>query len=150
MRLLFQTVFLCVAFVPFALGALSLIQGASRLVPPDLVTAQLDGQIRFWGIRSMLPFLLALWIARNLDRAYGVLAIVLGATAAGGIARAMSAYLYGSADPALVATISFEVALSLSMALYGARVRLRLWSASWATACPFMGFLPLPISPFSG
>ncbi|MEO1000422.1 MAG: hypothetical protein AAFW69_07445, partial [Pseudomonadota bacterium] len=65
MRRTFQITLLLVAFLPFLLGALSLIGGAARLVPADLVTPELDGQVRFWGVRSMLPFLLTLWIVAN-------------------------------------------------------------------------------------
>ena len=118
MRRTFQTTLLCVAFIPFLLGAMSLAQGAERLVPAELVTTELDGQVRFWGIRSMLPFLLALWIVTHLDQAFGVLVIVLGATVAGGLARVWSALTYGAPEPFLIGIIVFELATILFLPWY--------------------------------
>jgi len=118
MRRAFQITLLTAAFIPFLLGAMSLIQGAKRLVPAELISAELDGQVRFWGVRSMLPFVLAVWIVCNIGRSYAVLVIVLGATAAGGLARAVGAFKYGGTEPALVGIIAFEVAVLLFIPWY--------------------------------
>ncbi len=118
MRRTFQITLVCVAFVPFLLGAMSLFYGAERLIPAALVTTDLDGQVRFWGIRSMLPFFLTLWIVSNLDKAHTVLVIVVGTTVAGGLARLFSTYKYGTADPALMGIIVFEVAVLLFIPWY--------------------------------
>lgn len=118
MRRFFQATLVGVAFVPFALGALSLVDGAARLVPEDVITTELDGQIRFWGIRSMLPFFLTVWIVANLERAYAVLVIVLATTAAGGLARVIAAMKYGAAEPALLGIIVFEVGALLFIPWY--------------------------------
>ena len=118
MRRTFQTTLLCVAFIPFLLGALSLVQGAERLVPAELVTTQLDGQVRFWGIRSMLPFLLAIWIVTHLEEACGVLMIVLGATVFGGLARVWAAVIYDAPEPFLTGIIVFELSTILLLPWY--------------------------------
>ena len=118
MRRAFQITLLFVAFIPFIMGAMSLIQGAERLVPADLVTTELDGQVRFWGIRSMLPFFLAIWIVMNMERAFTILVIVLGATAAGGLARVAAALKYGAPEPALMGIIAFELATLLFIPWY--------------------------------
>ncbi|MEM6744819.1 MAG: DUF4345 domain-containing protein [Pseudomonadota bacterium] len=118
MRRTFQITLLCAAFIPFLLGAMSLVQGAERLVPADLVDARLDGQVRFWGIRSMLPFGLALWIVTHLDEAFWVLAMVVGATAAGGLARVWAALVHGAPEPFLIGIIAFEVATLLFLPWY--------------------------------
>ena len=123
MRRAFQITLLSVAFIPFILGAMSLIQGAGRLVPPEFITAELDGQVRFWGVRSMLPFLLTIWIVANLENAFAVLVIVLGATAAGGLARMVAALTYGPPEPALAGIILFEIAVLLFIPWYRHVVR---------------------------
>lgn len=123
MRRTFQITLLCVAFIPCLLGALSLIYGAARLIPTELITTELDGQIRFWGIRSMLPFFLALWIVTNLDKAYAVLVIVTGATVAGGLARLIAAYKYGTPDPTLMGIIAFELAVLFFIPWYRSVVK---------------------------
>lgn len=118
MRRAFQITLLCVALVPFLLGALSLVQGAERLVPAELITTQLDGQIRFWGVRSMLPFALALWIVTHLDEAFAVLVIVVGATVIGGLARIWAALNYGAPEPFLIGIIAFELFTILFLPWY--------------------------------
>ena len=118
MRRTFQITLLVVAFIPFLLGAMSLIQGAARLVPAELITPELDGQVRFWGIRSMLPFILTVWIVTNLDKAFAVLVIVIATTAAGGLARLVGAYTFGAPDPALIGIIIFEGAVLLFIPWY--------------------------------
>ncbi|MEM7268743.1 MAG: DUF4345 family protein [Pseudomonadota bacterium] len=118
MRLGFQTSLLLAAFVPLMLGVLTLFEGAARFLPVDLISAQLDGQMRFWAIRSMLPFFLAIWIVRNLDRAGAVLAIVIWATVAGGLARILSVIQYGLSDPAMMGVIAFEIGAVLFLPWY--------------------------------
>lgn len=130
MRRTFQIALLVVASIPFALGALALIEGASRLVPGDLVTTELDGQVRFWGIRSMLPFFLTIWIVANLDRAFAVLVIVLAATAAGGMARVIAAIQYGAPEPAMLGVIVFEIGVLVFIPWYYAVVQRAKGSAS--------------------
>ena len=88
MRRAFQVTLLFVASLPFLLGSVTLVLGAERFVPLELVTPALDGQLRFYAVFSMLPLLLALWIVRNLDAAAPILLIVLGATALGPSSRA--------------------------------------------------------------
>ena len=125
MRRTFQITVLFIAFIPCVLGALSLVHGAARLVPEDLITTELDGQVRFWGIRSMLPFFLSIWIVANLEKAFAVLVIVLGATAAGGVARIVSALIYGAPEPALIGIIVFELAVLLFIPWYQRIVQTR-------------------------
>lgn len=132
MRRAFQITLLLVAFIPFLLGAMSLLQGAARLVPENLITTELDGQIRFWGIRSMLPFLLAIWIVAHLERAYTVLVIILLASAAGGVARAFSAMMYGAPQPIMVGVIAFEIAVLLFIPWYRMVVQRRAESPASA------------------
>ena len=121
----FQFTLLLAAFLPFLLGAMSLLQGAARLVPEEVVTASLDGQVRFWGVRSMLPFFLTIWIVRNVERAEAVLVIVLAATALGGIARLLSVTQYGAPAPAIWAVIAFEVGSLLFIPWYRGVMRQR-------------------------
>lgn len=123
MRQAFQVSLLLVAFVPFVLGAMTLFEGAARIMPLDEMTATLDGQIRFWGIRSMLPFLLTIWTVRNLESAETVLIILLAATAAGGLARTYSVVEYGAPDPALIGVIVFEIGVLLFIPWYRLIVR---------------------------
>jgi len=118
MRRVFQITLLVVAFVPFALGAMTLFEGAVRFVTEDVVTAKLDSQIRFSAVRSMLPFFLTIWIVRNLDHAGSVLVVILGATAAGGLARIVSATQYGLPEPAMAGVIVFEIAVLLFIPWY--------------------------------
>ncbi|MEP5729368.1 MAG: hypothetical protein ABJL67_08320 [Sulfitobacter sp.] len=73
---------------------------------------------RFWGSRSMLPFILAIWIVMNMERAFAVLVIVLGATAAGGLARVAAAFKFGAPEPALMGIIVFEIATLLFIPWY--------------------------------
>ena len=81
MRRTFQITLIVVALAPFALSSLTLFLGAARFLPEEVVTAQLDSQLRFYSIYSMLPLISAIWIVRNLESAGPVLAIVMGATA---------------------------------------------------------------------
>ena len=118
MKRAFQTTLVLVAFIPCVLGAMSLIYGAERLMPSELINANLDGQVRFWGIRSMLPFFLTLWIVTNLDKACSVLVIVIAATATGALARLVASYQYGAPDPALLGIIAFELAVLLFIPWY--------------------------------
>lgn len=123
MRRVFQIALLLAAFVPFALGLITLVEGAVRFVPRDGVTAALDGQIRFWGIRSMVPFFLTIWIVRNLESAQTVLVIILVATAAGGLARGVSAIQYGGLEPAMAGVIVFEIGVLLFIPWYRMVIR---------------------------
>lgn len=125
MRKLFQTLLLLAAFVPFVLGGMTLLSGAGRFFPPELVTGQLDGQVRFWGVRSMLPFVLAVWIVLNFERAGTVLSIVVIATAIGGIARLGAVPQFGWPDPALMGVIVFEIAALAFLPWYWALPRHR-------------------------
>lgn len=123
MRFAFQTMLLLVAFLPFLLGAITLFEGALRFVSEDMITAELDNQIRFSAIRSMLPFFLTVWIVRNLEEARAVLAIVLWATAAGGLARVYSAAQYGLPGPTTAGVIALEIGVLLFIPWYRAVVR---------------------------
>lgn len=123
MRLTFQITLLFVAFLPFVLGFLTFIHGAVRFVPADMVTAGLDGQMRFSAVRSMLPFFLTIWIVRNLEAAQSVLAIVLAATALGGVARIISAIEYGMPGTATIGVIAFEIGVLMFLPWYRAVLR---------------------------
>ncbi len=123
MRRSFQIALLVVAFIPFALGALSLIGGAARLLPEDLVTARLDSQMRFYAVYSMLPLFITIWIVRNLDIAGSVLMIILGATALAGMARLYSATHYGMPEPAMMGAIILEIGVLLFVPWYWLGVR---------------------------
>ena len=123
MRRAFQIALLLVAFLPFAIGVVTLFQGAVRLVPPELVTGALDGQVRFWGLRSMLPFLLTVWIVRNLERAGAVLFIILATTAAGGLARIVSAMQYGGLELPVMGAIALEIGVLAFIPWYRAVLR---------------------------
>ncbi len=109
MRRTFQILLLAVAFIPFVLGGMTLVVGAARFVPTENVTAELDNQMRFSAVRSMLPFVLTVWIVLNLDRAGSVLSIVLWATAAGGAARILSVLQYGAPSTATIGVIVLEI-----------------------------------------
>jgi len=111
MRRSFQVALLLAAFLPFLLGTMTVFQGAARFVPIETITAAFDGQVRFWGIRSMLPFFLAIWIVRNLDTSGQVLLIVVAATVAGGIARGISVLQYAMPEPMVLGIIAFEVSV---------------------------------------
>jgi len=113
MRRTFQISLLLVAFLPFALGVKNFLGGAQAFVPLELVTPQLDNQLRFSAVWSMLPFFLTLWIVRNLERAGVVLAIVLGATALAGLARLYSISQYGMPEPFRAAAIVLEIGVLL-------------------------------------
>ena len=123
MRRAFQVTLPLVAFLPFVLGTMTLLQGAARFVPGDMVTATLDSQMRGSAIFSMLPFFLAIWIVRNLERAGTVLFIILGAAAAAGLARLLSAAEYGVPGPAMVGAVLFEIGLLSFIPWYRAVVR---------------------------
>ncbi|MEM7439148.1 MAG: DUF4345 family protein, partial [Pseudomonadota bacterium] len=123
MRRSFQFSLLLVAFLPLALGMMTLILGAARFVPPDQVTPMLDSQLRFYGARSIMTFLLAIWIVRNMDSADAVLAIVFCTTAFGALARAYSAMEFGLPTPISGGIIAFELALLLFIPWHRAAVR---------------------------
>jgi len=109
MRRTFQIALLVVAFLPFALGTTTLLAGGARFLPEELVTPQLDSQLRFYSIFSLLPFLIATWIVRNLDSASSILAIVMCATAAAGAARLLSAAQLGVMEPAMIGAVVIEI-----------------------------------------
>jgi len=88
------------------------------LVRADLVTTELDGEVRFWGTRSILWFLLAIWMVMNMESAFAVLATLLDTTAAGGLARVMAALEFGALGPAWEGLIAFELALLLLILWY--------------------------------
>ncbi|MEM6462773.1 MAG: DUF4345 family protein [Pseudomonadota bacterium] len=123
MRRAFQTTLLLVAFIPFVLGIMTLAQGAVRFAPEASVTAALDSQMRFSALRSMLPFFLTIWIVRNLESSGSVLTIILAATAAGGLARILSATEYGLPHPAMAGVIAFEIGGLLLIPWYRAVTR---------------------------
>ena len=118
MRRSFQIALLIVAFLPFALGLLTLTQGAVRFLPAQDVTASLDNQLRFYSVLSLLPFLLAIWIVRNLEQAQPVLMIVLGATAFAGIARIVSISQHGMPEPGMISAIFIELGVLLFIPWY--------------------------------
>ncbi|MEM9709267.1 MAG: DUF4345 domain-containing protein [Pseudomonadota bacterium] len=113
MRRIFQVSLLVVAFIPFAFGLMNFLGGAAAYLPDDDVTARLDNQMRFSAIWSMLPFLLTLWIVRNLDIAGPVLTIVLCATALAGLARLYSVTHYGLPEPFIAGAITLELGVLL-------------------------------------
>lgn len=123
MRRAFQITLLLVAFVPFVLGAMNFFLGAVRFVPDELVTARLDSQMRFSAVWSMLPFLLTIWIVRNLQTAGPVLVTIVAATAAAGVARVISAIQYGLPEPAMIGIITFEIAVLLFIPWHRAILR---------------------------
>lgn len=114
----FQIALLVVAFIPFVLGVMTLIGGAARFLPEEVVTARLDSQMRYYAIYSMLPLMMSIWIVRNLEIAGPVLLITLGATALGGAARLYSATQYGLPEPAMIGISVFEIGVLLFLPWY--------------------------------
>jgi|GEM_PF-2061250 len=123
MRRAFQITLLVVASLPFLLGLMTLFAGGARFVPEEVVTAQLDGQLRYYAVYSMLPLLMSIWIVRNLEIAGTILLITLGATALGALARLYSATQYGALEPATMAIVAFEVGVLVFIPWYRLVVR---------------------------
>ncbi|MEP0068693.1 DUF4345 family protein [Pyruvatibacter sp.] len=129
----FQIALLVVALIPFVLGIMTLMGGAARFLPEEVVTARLDSQLRYYAIYSMLPLIMSIWIVRNLEIAGPVLLITLGATALGGAARLYSATQYGLPEPAMLGIIVFEIGVLLFLPWYRLVMR-RLATPSPAAA----------------
>ena len=62
-----QVSLLVVGVIPLALGIMNAVLGAAAFVPTDAVSANLDSQLRFYGVWFTLPFFLALWMVRNIE-----------------------------------------------------------------------------------
>jgi hypothetical protein len=113
MTRIFQITMIAVALVPFALGVMNLIGGAAAFVPPDIVTPEFDGQMRFYAVWFMFPLFISIWAVRNMDIAGPVLLIAFGTMALGGAARVSSFFLVGIPDPTAIVAAVVELATLL-------------------------------------
>lgn len=113
MRRTLQITMVTLAFVPFMLGVMIFLNGASWFLPPDQVFPEIDSHLRFNSVWFMFFFFITIWIVRNLDTAGPVMMIVYGSMGLGGIARLYSMSQLGLPDPAMVIAACVELATPL-------------------------------------
>ena len=106
-----QVSLLVVGAIPLALGIMNAVMGAAAFVPTDSVSANLDSQLRFYGVWFTLPFFLALWMVRNIETCGPVLRITFVTMATAGAARIVSMWLVGLPDPPMIAATFIEVSV---------------------------------------
>ena len=125
MKRTFQISLALIGFIPFTLGIIQFINGASMFVDQEYVNVQLDSQIRFGAIWFMVAAFLGWWMIPRVDQAqYSPLFRIMFLTMAGaGIARLVSIYLIGGAEPPLFVATGIEIGLVLLIPWQAAVVR---------------------------
>ncbi len=100
--------------IPLILGVLDFVAGASAPWLPDgPVSASADNQLRFYAIWFTLPFFLAIWIVRNLERALPIAQIMFGVMFLAGLARLFSVSQVGWPEPPMIGAMVIEIAFVL-------------------------------------
>lgn len=100
--------------IPLVLGLTNFLAGASApWVPDGPANASIDNQLRFYAVWFTLPFFMAVWMARNLDRALPIALILFGVMFLAGLARLYSISQVGWPDPPMVAAMVIELVLVL-------------------------------------
>lgn len=123
MRRPLQITLLVFAFIPFALGLMNLITGAAQFMPPEVITASNDSQMRFYAVLFMMPFFITIWIVRNLDIAGPIMAITFGTMALAGVARLYSISQFGLPEPSMIGAIVIEIGVLLFIPWHRAVLR---------------------------
>lgn len=109
MKQTFQITLVVVAAIPLVLGIVNFVVGASRIVPPDQITPNLDNMWRFYSIWFTLAFFLAIWCARNIEISGPVMRIMFSVMAAGGLARLYSIATVGLPEAPMIGAIFIEI-----------------------------------------
>ncbi|MEM7596128.1 MAG: DUF4345 domain-containing protein [Pseudomonadota bacterium] len=100
--------------IPLILGVINFAGGAKApWLPPDIATASVDNQLRFYAIWFTAPFFLSIWMVRNLDRALPIAAILFSVMALGGLARLYSITQYGLPEPGMIVGMVIEISFVL-------------------------------------
>lgn len=121
MKRSFQIALIIAGLIPFALGIMNFVGGAS-LFNQDF-TASLDNQLRFYAIWFTLPIFLAIWIVRNIEIAGPVLRIMFSVMALSALARLYSISQYGLPEPTMIGAMVIEIVFLLFIPWHSAVLR---------------------------
>ncbi len=111
MKRTFQITLGVVAGIPFLLGILQLVNGASMFIPEDMITLQLDSHIRFSAVWFMIAAFINWWMIPDIEQHGGLFRLVFITMAFAGVARFLSMYLLGATDPMVIGVALFEIGL---------------------------------------
>lgn len=125
MKRAFQIVLVVSNLVPLILGVAVAINGASFLLPDQLVDTSAAAQIRVYAIWFTAIFFLSVWIAFNVETSGPVLRIVFGLVALAGLSRLVTMASLGDfPTPTLIAAI-IEIATVLFIPWHSYLLRTR-------------------------
>ncbi len=100
--------------IPLILGFMNFIGGAEvPWLPDGAGDASTDNQLRFYAIWFTLPFFMAIWMVRNLDRALPIAQIMFGVMALAGLARLFSVSQVGWPAPPMIGAMVIEIVFIL-------------------------------------
>ena len=112
MKRTLQVALIVAGSVPLALGLMNFVQGAEApWLPQGDVSPNTDNQARFYAIWFTLPFLMSVWMARNLASALPVAQILFGTMCLAGFARLYSVTQVGWPDPPMIGAMIAEIVL---------------------------------------
>ena len=96
--------------IPLILGIMNFLGGAEApWIPDGAATPSMDNQLRFYAIWFILPFPLAIWLARNLRQAMPIAQILFGTMFLAGLARLYSITEVGYPEPAMIGAMAVEI-----------------------------------------
>lgn len=97
------------SLIPLTFGALGLVYGVGRFLPPDAAAAPLDSQYRFLSAVYVGLGILIWRIIPSIEKHGWIVSTVVAGIFVGGLARIYSAHLFGVAPPAMIAATCLEL-----------------------------------------
>lgn len=114
-----------IGLIPFTLGIIQFVNGAGMFISSEHINVQLDSQIRFGAVWFMVAAFIGWWMIPRIDQAQytPIFRILFLTMAAAGLARLLSIYLIGGAEPPLFVAVGIEISLVLLIPWQAAVVR---------------------------
>jgi hypothetical protein len=113
MKLGLQIVLGILSLIPMLFSILGITQGAGRLLPEDLITANFDSHYRYITGYYISLSLIAWWIIPNVEKHTTVLRIICSGIFLGGVGRLLSISQVGLPDPFAIKFTCLELLLPL-------------------------------------
>ncbi|MEO0928451.1 MAG: DUF4345 domain-containing protein [Cyanobacteria bacterium J06643_13] len=113
MKLGLQIVLGMLSIIPLIISILGITQGAGRLLPEDLITANFDSHYRYITGYYISLSLIAWWAIPNIEKHTAILRIICGAIFMGGIGRLLSIFQVGAPSPLAIGFTVLELLLPL-------------------------------------
>lgn len=97
------------SLIPLVSGALGLVYGVGRFIPPDANAAPLDSQYRFLSAVYIGLGILIWRIIPSIEKHGWIVSTIVAAIFVGGLSRLYSAHLFGVAPPTMIAATALEL-----------------------------------------